>query len=124
MISSAGRRTATLVAGRPGRCACVAATPYAVTPGTGPWPGMTVAPGPSAVPIGLDPMPPIISVDRAASGWVVRVDLPNRELTILADGRALVLDVPPGCAVLMNGQPVRLRLLQSEDRVRVRYEPG
>jgi hypothetical protein len=34
------------------------------------------------------------------------------------------LDVPPGCAVVLNGQPVRLRLIQPQDRVRVRVEAG
>jgi hypothetical protein len=69
-------------------------------------------------------MSPLTDVAADVSGWVVRVDPPNRELTILADGRVLALDVPPGCAVLLNGQPVRLRLLQSQDRVRVRHRLG
>jgi hypothetical protein len=66
----------------------------------------------------------VIATDPAADGWVVRVDIPNRELTVLSKGHVLEFDVPPGCAIVMNGQPVRLRLLQTEDRVRVRYETG
>ena len=69
-------------------------------------------------------MSPGIATDRTADAWVVRVDVPNRELTVVADGQLLAFDVPPGCVVIINGQPVRLRLLQTEDRVRVRYEAG
>lgn len=69
-------------------------------------------------------MSPLTDVAADVSGWVVRVDPTNRELTILADGRVLAFEVPPGCGVLLNGQPVRLRLLQSQDRVRVRHRLG
>jgi hypothetical protein len=66
-------------------------------------------------------MSPLTDTSHEVSGWIVCVDPPNRALTILVDGQVLALDVPPGCAVLLNGQPVRLRLLQSQDRVRVHY---
>ncbi|HEY1379802.1 MAG TPA: hypothetical protein VGF55_23570 [Gemmataceae bacterium] len=61
---------------------------------------------------------------RELTGRIVRVDVINRALTLQADGRTVDLDVPPGCAVVLNGQPVRLRLIQPQDRVRVRVEAG
>jgi hypothetical protein len=59
-----------------------------------------------------------------ARGSLVRVDTFNRELTLLVGGAVLDLDVPPSCAIVLNGQAVRLRLLQPQDRLLVAYEPG
>jgi hypothetical protein len=69
-------------------------------------------------------MPPVSPAARDVSGSVLRVDVPNRELTVQVDGRTIDLDVPLGCTVVLNGQPVRLRLVQPQDRVRVRYDAG
>jgi hypothetical protein len=63
-------------------------------------------------------------VAREARGSLLRVDTLNRELTLLVGGVALDLDVPPSCAIVLNGQAVRLRLLQPQDRLHVTYEPG
>jgi hypothetical protein len=59
-----------------------------------------------------------------AEGIVQRVDRLTREVGVQVGGRVLVFDVPPDCTVLMNGQPVRLRLLLSRDRVEVDYSQG
>jgi hypothetical protein len=69
-------------------------------------------------------MSPLTHATRDVTGSVVRIDVPNRELTVQADGAPLDFDVPLGCTIVLNGQPVRLRLVQPQDRVRVRFEPG
>lgn len=54
-------------------------------------------------------------------GVVLRVDTVNRELTVLVNGDALTFDVPVDCVVALHGERVRLRMVQPEDRVRIRY---
>jgi hypothetical protein len=54
---------------------------------------------------------------------VRRVDVVNRELTVRAGHALAVFDVPPGCAVLLRGERVKLRMVQPGDRVRVTYAP-
>jgi hypothetical protein len=61
---------------------------------------------------------------REASGVVLDVDAVARELTLLAGGQLLELYVPPDCEVRLNGELVRLRLIQPSDRLRVSYDPG
>jgi len=60
------------------------------------------------------------------SGVVQSVDLIARTVSILRDSRVLRFDVPASCTILLHGEPVRLHLLQSQDRVRVTYRrvPG
>lgn len=55
-------------------------------------------------------------------GIVRRVDLINRELVLLANGIQVAFDVPPDCPVILNGERVKLRLMQSRDRVRVAFK--
>ena len=59
-----------------------------------------------------------------ARGRLLRVDTLNRELALLVGDVVVELDVPPSCPVVLNGQAVRLRLLQPQDRLRVTYEAG
>lgn len=54
-------------------------------------------------------------------GYVHRVDTVNRELTVLVDGALLIFDVPVGCAVILHGEPVKLRMVQPRDRVRITH---
>src|SRR5689334_2412538 len=109
MSTSAGRRATRLVARRPSVSMGVAVTPDDDTPAAGPrLPARRLLPS-RCHSDRVVRMSPGIATDRAADGWVVRVDVANRELTLLADGQVLAFDVPPGCAVVMNGQPVRLR---------------
>jgi hypothetical protein len=56
-----------------------------------------------------------------AEGTVRHVDVINRELVLDADGARVTFDVPPGCPIVLRGEPVRLRVLQPRDRVRVGY---
>ena len=56
---------------------------------------------------------------RTTEGIVRRVDLMTRELELLADAGVLRLVVLPGSRVLLNGERVKLRLLQPQDRVAV-----
>lgn len=70
------------------------------------------------------PTPSTADAARDLTGRILRVDTVNRVLSLQADGRIVDVDLPPGCTVVLNGQPVRLRLVQPQDRVRVRYDPG
>ncbi len=55
------------------------------------------------------------------AGTVQRVDTVNRELVVLVNGAPLTIDVPVGCATVLRGERVRLRVVQPRDRVRVAY---
>ncbi len=57
-------------------------------------------------------------------GTVRQVDRVAREVGVEVGGTVLVFDVPPDCTILLNGQPVRLRLLLPKDRVEVDYSQG
>ncbi|HEY8505614.1 MAG TPA: hypothetical protein VIL46_13600 [Gemmataceae bacterium] len=50
-----------------------------------------------------------------------RVDTVNRELTALVGTVLVKVYVPPDCAVVLRGEPVKLRMVQAGDRVRLRY---
>ncbi len=63
-----------------------------------------------------------IPVVRDVSGPIVRVDAINRELALRAEGGVIDFDIPPGCAIVLNGELVRLRLLQPLDPVHVSFE--
>jgi hypothetical protein len=56
-----------------------------------------------------------------ADGIVRAVDPVNRELAALVGGAVVTFDVPPGCAVVLRGERVKLRLIQPGDQVRVTY---
>ncbi len=52
------------------------------------------------------------------SGRIVALDLPNRTLVLhTPEGDDLEVSVAPSCHVTLNGEPVRLRLLQAGDEV-------
>ena len=54
-------------------------------------------------------------------GFVERVDLVNRELTVRAGDERVKFDVPTDCAILLRGERVKLRLMQLHDCVRLTY---
>lgn len=54
-------------------------------------------------------------------GMVHRVDTVNRELTVFVDGELMTFDAPVGCAVILHGEPVKLRLVQPQDRVKITH---
>ncbi|HLJ11930.1 MAG TPA: hypothetical protein VKU82_12110 [Planctomycetaceae bacterium] len=54
-------------------------------------------------------------------GVIQHVDVVIRDVTVFARGRATSFDVPPDCTILLNGEKVKLRLLQPHDHVRVTY---
>ena len=58
---------------------------------------------------------------RQAQGALCRVDVCRRELHVLVGDEILICYVPPDCPVLVNGERVRLRLLQPADCVRVEF---
>lgn len=63
---------------------------------------------------------------QMAEGLLQKVDLVNRVVTLARTEDALTFDVPPTCEVLLNGERVKLRLLQPRDRLSVTYcrQPG
>ncbi|HEX5446200.1 MAG TPA: hypothetical protein VFW87_20405 [Pirellulales bacterium] len=56
-----------------------------------------------------------------SSGVVRHVDTVNREIAAFVDGELLIFDVPVGCAVVLRGEPVKLRMVQPRDRVTLVY---
>lgn len=55
------------------------------------------------------------------SGMIHRLDLMNRELEMLTNMRRTAVVVPPGCVVLLRGEPVKLRILQPGDFIEVAF---
>ncbi len=63
-----------------------------------------------------------ICVQEVRTGGVVhRIDTVNREMTVYAGDVILVIDVPPDCPITLRGELVKLRMLQSRDRIWVTY---
>jgi hypothetical protein len=54
-------------------------------------------------------------------GVVHRVDTVNRELTVFVNDELLTFDVPIGCPVILHGEPVKLRMVQPQDRVKIAH---
>lgn len=54
-------------------------------------------------------------------GLVEQIDAINRELLVLSAGTSRILDVPPGCPVMLHGERVKFRMIQPRDRVKIRY---
>jgi hypothetical protein len=58
---------------------------------------------------------------QLVEGTLQRVDTVCREVIVRVDGRWMCFDVPTECAIFLNRERVKLRLLQPTDRVRVAY---
>ena len=58
---------------------------------------------------------------REIDGIIRRVDAVNRDMTVLTGSSHKLVDVPSDCAIILNGETVKLRLLQPGDHVRVTY---
>lgn len=56
-----------------------------------------------------------------AEGTVQLVDTSARELVLLVGEVRMNLVVPPDCSICLNGERVKMRLLQSGDRAEVTY---
>jgi hypothetical protein len=61
------------------------------------------------------------SVPLRVAGTIHHVDSSSRELTLLVNGERTELVVPPDCLVRLNGERVKLRLLQPGDQAEVAY---
>lgn len=53
------------------------------------------------------------------SGVIRDIDLVNRQLSLGGCVARSSVDVPPGCRILLRGEPVKLRMLQPGDYIRV-----
>lgn len=58
---------------------------------------------------------------RQTDGVIRRVDPVGRELEVNVAGTAINFDVRTDCTITLRGERVKLRLLQSRDRVRITY---
>ena len=58
---------------------------------------------------------------HVGEGLLLHVDLFNRSVTVLLTGGPLTFDVPSTCEILLNGERVKLRMLQPRDRVKITY---
>ena len=58
---------------------------------------------------------------QTVEGTVQQIDLINRAVTVRQENTMMTFDVPPACVVRLNGERVKLRMLQQRDRVSVRY---
>jgi hypothetical protein len=54
-------------------------------------------------------------------GILQRIDLINREVTLRTEQSSITFSVSADCEVLLNGERVKLRLLQPRDRARISY---
>jgi hypothetical protein len=53
------------------------------------------------------------------SGIIDDIDLVNRQLALRSCFGPKSVDVPPTCRILLRGEPVKLRLLQPGDYIKV-----
>jgi hypothetical protein len=67
---------------------------------------------------------PTPHIPKVTEGVVREVDLIGRIVTVDGKCRSVAFAVSPGCEVLLNGERVKLRMLQPRDRVRVAYRDG
>jgi hypothetical protein len=65
--------------------------------------------------------PAIDSSVEFIQGTLQRIDIVCREVVVRIDGAWMCFDVPSDCAIFLNRERVKLRLLQPTDRVRVAY---
>lgn len=63
---------------------------------------------------------PFPSAAEIMAGSVERVDVVQRELTIIAGRQRIAVDIPPQCPVMLRGERIKLRLIQPGDVVRIR----
>jgi hypothetical protein len=56
------------------------------------------------------------------TGTIYDLDTINREVSIRVNGQILPVDVPVTCRVHVNGERVKLRLLQTRDYVLVEFK--
>jgi hypothetical protein len=56
------------------------------------------------------------------TGTICRVNSLTREIAVRTSGELVEFDVPVECPVLLNGERVKLRLLQPMDRAQVTYD--
>jgi hypothetical protein len=57
----------------------------------------------------------------ATEGVIQQVDPVSRELPVLIDGASRHFYVPLQCSISLNHEPVKMRLLQPQDRARLEY---
>ena len=60
---------------------------------------------------------------RMSSGTLDEVDLVNRTIEVRVGPTALAFDVPRECEILLNGERVKLHVLQAKDPVTVLHGP-
>lgn len=58
---------------------------------------------------------------QTAEGVVHSIDLIDRTITLLLSSGMVTIDVPPSCEIWLNGERVKLRLLQQHDCVRLTF---
>ena len=58
---------------------------------------------------------------QIVDGVIRQLDAVSRVLKVLSAGRLKVVDVPSDCSIVLNGESVKLRLLQPGDHVRITY---
>jgi hypothetical protein len=56
-------------------------------------------------------------------GALNEVDLVNRTIHVLVGPTRLTFDVPPVCEIMLNGERVKLHVLQARDTVAVVHGP-
>ena len=66
----------------------------------------------------------INSLLRTSAGTLSDVDLVNRTIQVRVGSTALTFDVPRECEILLNGERVKLHVLQTSDPVQVIHGPG
>jgi hypothetical protein len=66
----------------------------------------------------------INSLLRTSAGTLTDVDLVNRTIQVHVGPTALSFDVPRECEILLNGERVKLHVLQTSDPVQVIHGPG
>lgn len=66
-------------------------------------------------------IPPGGSLPQQVCGIVQRVDLVSREVEVRVAAETVLFDVPVDCQVVLHGERIKLRLVQSGDQVAITF---
>ena len=61
---------------------------------------------------------------RTTTGELSEVDLVNRTIAVRVGPTPITFDVPRACEILLNGERVKLHVLQAMDPVAIEHGPG
>lgn len=63
----------------------------------------------------------LATLPQLAHGVLQRIDLISREVKVAQGNTSVTYSIAPDCEILLNGERIKLRMLQPRDHVRIAY---